>query len=313
MDKAKKIDQYLRQLPRISDPSACGEHSGKVFLLPSHVDFCVNDATEVRTIGLSPKLDAKVLDLINIIEIDNALDIQYRETDVLTPLVYAESLPDILWHITTQAILFVRVSENALAWIDQTHQNARYGMHPMDQFWLSCSKPLEQVCPGELLCVFNRRVGGWDGSKERPVIELLGAGGHLPTVWDDAIGGVRTLGIKENLQKEMGEELGIDIDDSLINVFGGYVNQVTHELVILAGIELDESLLPMMQGYAIQNIDADTMGIYMGSFNEVMDYYRNDPSYFAGGVRTAPCNFPNQRELMDKVDQFILKMDICKN
>lgn len=171
----------------------------------------------------------------------------------------------------------------------------------MDKFWLPCSKSINSLKEGDKLCIFNRRVGGWDGSHERPVIELLGAGGHVPMIWDEQNSKFHPLSIKENLRKEIYEELGISIIEKNILIFGGYKNEITHELVVLSGIEINDLYLPYIQEYAIQNIDEDTMGIYLGTFEEVIECYRYNPEPFAGGSKTAPCNFPSQLELMNRV------------
>lgn len=86
---------------------------------------------------------------------------------------------------------------------------------------------------------------------------------------------------------------------------------MTHELVVLAGIEIPAEKLPDIESYAIQNLDIDTMGIYLGTFPEVMDYYRKDPDYFAGGRNAAPTNFPNQPELMKIVEAYFSRKGIA--
>lgn len=177
----------------------------------------------------------------------------------------------------------------------------------MDQLWLPCNRSLNEVCVGDVVGVFNRRVAGWDGSQNRPVIELLGAGGHLPTVWNEENCVFEEYSINENMKKEASEELGTPIRDEDITVFGGYVNTVTHELVILVGVEIQDVLLPQMQEYAIQNIDEDTKGIYLGFISEVIADYRKNPEPYAGGLKAAQTNFPNQKELMDRVITFFEK------
>lgn len=133
-----------------------------------------------------------------------------------------------------------------------------------------------------MLCIFNRRVAGWDGSHERPVIELLGAGGHLPTIWDSENECFRELEFKENFHKKITEELGGKVDKKDIVIFGDYQNDATHELVILCGIEIKEEELKSLQEYVIQNIDEDTEGIYLGTFPKTIEYYRKNPAPFAG-------------------------------
>ena len=71
--------------------------------------------------------------------------------------------------------------------------------------------------------------------------------------------------------------------------------------MVLCGIEIKEENLRSLQEYAIQNIDEDTEGIYLGTFLETIDYYRKNPTPFAGGEKVAPYNFPNRKELMKRV------------
>ncbi|MBQ7646455.1 MAG: hypothetical protein IJS94_04225, partial [Clostridia bacterium] len=210
----------------------------------------------------------------------------------------------------TQAILYTQVTKSLIEWIKKINNTVKYGKHPMDNFWLLCNRAIGEIKEGDYVCIFNRRVGGWDGSIDRPVIELLGAGGHLPSIWDSSKKQFRTLTIEENLQKEAEEELHLVFKKEKIHVFGGYNNSVTHELVILAGIEVPAESLPDIQSFAINNIEQDTMGLYLGTFSEVMEYYRYNPEYFAGGKKAAPTNFPFCKELMNIVEAYFLKRGI---
>lgn len=296
---------YLQSIPRIKKFHEHTKFAGDVFLLPEFVDFNINLESLIETKGLAPDLDMKIRDLIRIIEIEDSLNISFKCTNVLTPLTYAENQDDIPWHLNTQGILLTKISSATVQWLNEANKNYTYGKHNIDKLWLPFCSPIESVRTGDILCVFNRRVGGWDGSYERPVVELLGAGGHLPSIWDDKNNCFRLLSVQENLKKETKEELGIDISEKNINIFGGYTNNITHELVVLAGIEIDSDRIPMMQKYAFSNTDPNTMGIYLGYFDEVIDYYKKEPNYFAGGAKTAPCNFPNQSELMKRVNSYI--------
>lgn len=292
---------YLAGLPRIYEYAERQSHDSDVFLLPRDVEYNYNTDDLIETYGLDKKIEGKPHDLVRIIEVKDALAIQYNATNVLTPLLYAEYLPDILWHLNTQGILFTKVSAKTIEWIKHTDATVRYGKHAFDKFWLPCCGSVDSIQEGDVLCIFNRRVSGWDGSLERPVVELLGAGGHLPTIWDIEHKTFRMLTFEENLAKEAQEELGFFVDDKNITIFGGYCNSVTHELVVLAGIMLDEKYLPEIQAYAIDNAEEDTQGIYMGRFEEVIQYYQKRPEPFAGGAKAAPTNFPNNKELMDRV------------
>ena len=301
-----KAYNKLMEMPRISEFSFHKNYKKDVFLLPYDVDFDIYEDSQIKTVGLG-KEDYKVRDLIRVIDrVDDALNLQYSYTNVLTPLMYAESLDDILWHITTQGILFTKISKETIDWIASSNNKySVYGKHKMDQLWLPCSCPIKALNSGEIIGVFNRRVSGWDGSHERPVIELLGAGGHLPTVWNEREGGFREYSIINNMKKEASEELGILIEDNNIVVFGGYKNYLTHELVILVGVEIKDSLLPAIQDYAVRNIDEDTQGIYLGRITDVLNDYTRNPEPYAGGRNAVSTNFPNQTELMKKVYSFL--------
>ncbi len=300
----KNANTYLHQLARISSIKEAASLNHDVFLLPQEISFSYRNDHLIETSGLG-KLDNKPRDLIRVIKIIDALNISYSNTNVLTPLAFAEQLKDIPYHITTQAILFFRVDTSTLKWIRNIISKKTYGKHIWDQFWLPFSKPIDTVKPGEILCIFNRRVGGWDGTPERPVIELLGAGGHLPHVWDDNKRLFRQLRIRENIVKELHEELGLEIEEKNVTVFGGYENHLTHELVILCGEELNTNTVRKIQEYAVQNIDENTQGIYLGTFTEVINFYKKTPEPFAGGSKAAPYNFPNNEELMLRATKYM--------
>lgn len=301
----KSANDYLHAIPRISGLRDAQKYLGEdVFLLPKTVNYEYQKNDLIRTCGLSKKWDKKERDLIRVIKVEDALTIKYRKSNVLTPLAYAESLTDIPWHLNTQAILFSRISQKSIEWIKEELLKNRYGKHEFDQFWLPFCGDIKNLNPGNIICIFNRRVAGWDGSHDRPVIELLGAGGHLPTIWDERNECFRELKIRENIQKEFSEELGGEISENNIIVFGGYKNDVTHELVVLCGAEVKEEKLRSLQEYAILNIDEDTKGIYLGTFAETMNYYRDNPIPFAGGKKAFFCNFPNQEDLMKRVMEY---------
>lgn len=298
----EKANEYLHSIPQISKVEEAKKYAGRdVLLFSEKASFTFRSDNLVITNGLGLKCDKKIRDLIRVIKVENAIDIKYEKTNILTPLMFAESSSDIPWHLNTQGILLTRVSQKTIEWIKSEIKTNKYGKHEFDKFWLPFCKNIEEVKAGDVLCIFNRRVAGWDGSHERPVIELLGAGGHLPTIWDNQKEKFRELGVIENLQKEFTEELGGKIDKNDIVIFGGYQNDVTHELVVLCGIEIKEENLRSLQEYAIQNIDEDTEGIYLGTFLETIDYYRKNPTPFAGGEKAAPYNFPNRKELMKRV------------
>lgn len=300
-----KANDYLHIIPQISKVEDAKRFKDKdVFLFSDKARFVYRDDNLVETFGLGDRYDKKLRDLIRVINVTDALNIKYERTNILTPLMFAEISNNIPWHLNTQGILFTKISEESLDWIKREIQADKYGKHRFDKFWLPFCKNIDDVKPGEVLCIFNRRVAGWDGSHERPVIELLGAGGHVPTVWDSEQGCFRELDFKENFQKEYIEELGGKINKEDIVIFGGYQNDVTHELVVLCGIEIKEKDLISLQEYAIQNIDEDTEGIYIGTFAETIEYYQKNPVPFAGGKEAAPYNFPNRKELMERAIKY---------
>lgn len=53
----------------------------------------------------------------------------------------------------------------------------------------------------------------------------------------------------------------------------------------MCGIEIEDKVLKTMQEYAIQNIDEDTKGIYLGTFKDTIQYYCKNPTPFAGGLK----------------------------
>lgn len=114
MISADAAYEYLNKIPRITSYSQKYLYSGQVFLLPYNVSFEIDENSCIKTSGLGKKWDNKSQDLLTIIEIQNAFEMKYRLTNVLTPLVYAESRSDILWHITTQGLFLQRFRKRHL-------------------------------------------------------------------------------------------------------------------------------------------------------------------------------------------------------
>lgn len=302
-----EANDYLHSIPLVGSIEEAKDYDdNNVLLFYDDVKFYFREEDSlIQTYGLGEKWDYKIRDLIRVIKIIDPLNIKYEKTNILTPLIYTDICEDIPYHLNTQGILFSKVTKSTIDWIKKEDSKNRYGLHSFDKFWLPFSKDLQKIREGDVICIFNRRVAGWDGSQDRPVIELLGAGGHLPTVWDNETKSFRELEIIENFQKEFNEELGGKVSRKNIVIFGGYENKVTHELVVLCGVEIDESSLRSLQEYAIQNIDEDTKGIYLGTFNETINFYRKNPAPFAGGAKAAPTNFPNNRKLMERVSKYL--------
>ncbi len=301
---------YLESCQRIQRLEERTKYHEDVLLLPQHLGLQLYSSHNVSTIGMGEALDKKQKDILRIIEIEDALNASYRETNVISPSVYVHSLTDIPYHITTQGFLISKLSEPTIEWIKQEQEirKQEYHLHPIDDFWLPFSRPLESIHPGEVVCIFNRRVGGWDGSPDSPVIELLGAGGHLQSVWDNNQNRFISRTIQDNLRKEFSEEIGHIICDNDITFIGGFENETTHELVLFSCIYVIDTEIPQIQKYALHNIQEDTNGIHIGTFFETMRYYQQHPQYFAGGAHAAPTNFPNNKQLMNKVTSYIRSM-----
>ncbi len=305
-----RAQRYLELLPRIQDLNQRHEFQDDVLLLPEQIGLSLHHDNNVKTVGMGNKLDKKTKDLLRIIEIEDALNAIYHETNVLSPSVFVHEQLSIPYHITTQGFLISRLSEGIIRWIKEEQQIklSDYGKHEMDQFWLPCSRSLDEIMPGETVCIFNRRIGGWDGTPDKPVIELLGAGGHLQSVWDDMSGKFISRTLTDNLRKEFDEEIGLKISDDEITCIGGFENSRTHELVLFSCISIQDTSIPAIQNYAFQNYNEDTDGIYIGTFEETMRYYKENPVNFAGGIHAAPTNFPNNIEIMKRIREHIMNI-----
>lgn len=309
----KEATQYLKKLKRVSTVEEASQYDEDVLLLPENVDILVYENSNVKTIGIDKSRDIKVKDLLRIIQVDDAQRMHYKELNVLSPSVYVHSLSEKPWHITTQGFLVTKISKKIRIYIEEECKRSEkhYNKHEMDKFWLPCSKPLEHISDDDLVCIFNRRISGWDGSIERPVVELLGAGGHLQAIWDAKKCIFKNRSFDDNLMKEFDEEIGLELSDNDIKCIGGFKNDKTQEMVVFSCVYIDDQKIPEIQRYALDNLDEDTDGIYLGSFQETMKYYRNSPSFFAGGNQAASTNFPNNDFIITGIcDLFSVKNDI---
>lgn len=89
-----------------------------VFLLPQTVRYEFSEDNLFDLKGISEKWDKKRIDLIRVIQVSDALNIKYQCTNVLTPLAYAESRKDILWHLNTQGVFVSKIVHGEiLQWI----------------------------------------------------------------------------------------------------------------------------------------------------------------------------------------------------
>ena len=297
---------YINSLPRIQNIGQEKQHPGDVLLLPADVVLQIDNNSNAILSGFSDACDPNAKDILRVIELHDAINLHYTETSIISPSMYVHSVDDKPWHITTQCIIVTHLSKDGMAWVaeENNHLDSYYSKHEMDHFWLPCSRPLSAITESDVIYILNRRVSGWDGSPERPVIELLGAGGHLQAIWNGNKFVSRDL--KDNLKKEFSEEIGLDVREDDIQCIGGFENKKTHELVVLFCVLIDERKLPEIHQHALGNVGEDTDGLYLGVFSDVIDQYRTDPLYFAGGCDAAPTNFPNNSPLMQKCLAMIL-------
>lgn len=268
-------------------------------LFPEEFDLKYTNDDSIKTIGLG-KLDAKQKDLLHIIEIEDALSMKFKYLNLFSPRTFAESLESIAPHCTVQGIIISRVTKNTKDIIYDLEENYKYNKHDEDSLWVG-DKGINELNEGDTLMIMNRRVGGWDGSLTRPVIELLGAGGHIPTL----VKGERfyTLTPEETIKKEVEEEIGLFIKNDNLLQIGGFHNKVSNELVILYGIFIEDEELMSIQKNAYNNIEENTDGIYIGEINSVMNKYLTNAEPFAGGENAKPTNFPSNNALMKKIMQ----------
>lgn len=302
-----KATMAIRSLRRITqnDIKFQTDLSKQVLLLPSNVDIIIDDDQYVKTRGLGD-LDNKKKDLLTHIRIIEPLNLIYDNTNVLMPRTYAESLNPIPEHVSIQCLVFAKIDCDTATFINETNERNPYGKVAHDQFIISRNNNV-RVKDGDVLYIMNRRVGGWDGSLDRPVIELLCAGGHLATYWDSKSKSFKPADPIANLQREFSEELKIDVEEESFSVFGGFHNKKSNELVVLCGAFITGAEIASIFENAQKNIKENLAGIYVGYFDEVISMYLEDASPFAGGEGAKLTNFPNQDALMEKVIAYLKK------
>lgn len=301
LEATEAIKSLKRILP--NELNSQTNFGAQVLLLPSNVKIQIENNQQVETNGLGD-LDKKKKDLLTHIKIIDPLNLLYENTNVLMPRTYAESLTPIPEHISVQCLIFAKVDCDTANFINETNKSNPYGKTQYDQFVITQKKNI-QVKFGDIVYVMNRRVGGWDGSIDRPVIELLGAGGHLATYWDSKDNCFKPANFIDTLQREFKEELKINIDKENFSVFGGFHNKKSNELVVLCGAFIDETEVVSIFDNAKNNIEEDLAGIYIGYFDEIISMYLEDASSFAGGNKAKASNFPNQDLLMKKVISYL--------
>lgn len=310
MIENKNATDFLRELPRIKSitDDILINKSKKHLCLPDNVTIQYMNDDYVKVKGLSEKLDNKKnQDLLTHIKIEDALNVKYKKTNVYVPKVYAESLDPIIQHMTVQAIVISKV-DNSINELIEMIENNCYGKTEYDNIWIGNKAKYEKLEINDLLYIMNRRVGGWDGSLERPVIELLGAGGHLPTIWIEEKNIFQEMDIGECLVKEFEEEIKYKLSESNINKIGGFHNKLTNELVVLCIVVIPCKEIIEIYKNSLNNINENIDGIYLGLFDDVMDFYDRNSDYFAGGYDAKPFNFPNQKDLMRRIHEFLEKL-----
>lgn len=276
-----------------------------VLLLPSDVEILYMENNLLQTSGLGFKLDQKNKDLLRMINIDES-SLNYTETVTLMPRTFAESLPEIPAHISVQSLFFTIITKESIKLIEKINDISKYSKTSYDQLWLPGNKKIEDISAGDILYITNRRIGGWDGSPDRPVIELLGAGGHLPSIWSSTSKSFVTMDIEENLIKEIREEFGLSIDKKCMQKLGQFHNKVSNELVFVFGVFINADILEDLFSFTIKNEKENINGIYLGEFSNVISLYKEKPEYFAGGAAGAKTNFTTIPSLMQSIQRFLM-------
>lgn len=223
----KEATAELNNLKRIPLEQINQKHPSDVLLYDKADKLFYNEDK------LSDKNNNNLKDLLRVIKINASLNLNFEKTNILTPGVYAEKFHPIPQHISVQSLLFHNLSQENLENLKQLISTADYGKTSYDKMWIGLKTTPETIKSNDLIYLMNRRVGGWDGSTQRPVIELLCAGGHLPTVWIEQTKSFKTLEPIELLKREIAEELGISIPSEKVIKLGGFHNKVSNELVIL--------------------------------------------------------------------------------
>jgi len=288
--------KYLDNIQRIQDISESVNNPNQVLLLPEEVEIDFSEKDMIITKGLG-KLDKKEKDLLTVIKNIDESEGKYEETNILSPRTYLESLVPIPKHLTVQGIIILKVDEDFKDIVSKLKGKFDYAKHEADNLWIG--KPLTEIKQSDTIILMNRRVGGWDGSEERPVIELLGAGGHVGSVFNQTTQRFTIPNPVEIIKIECEEEIGLK--PSNLSQLGSFFNTVSSELVLLFGIEIESKELIEIQNKAWNNIAENTNGIYLGEIKSVMNNYLEDATYFAGGEKAKPTNFPSNDILMNNV------------
>ncbi len=292
---------YLNKLERITSvTNGVGRFEKPVLLFPPVSSLVYTSTDLIKTQGLGT-LDLECKDLLSHILIIDPLNVKYLQTNVLMPRTYAESLSPIPHHISIQAIVFSRLNGQNIDRVFRLLEETEYNKTENDRIWVENNSPRNILKPGEVVIIMNRRVGGWDGERDRPVIELLGGGGHLPTIWDESRKEFVQMEPVEAVIKEFREELGYSLSPENINIIGGFHNDISNELVILCSVSVPCSDIVNIQKGALNNLSQNTDGIYLGTLKGVLKLYLENADAYAGGEKAKASNFPSRPELMKRV------------
>lgn len=299
----KRATELLNNLKRIDFSNLNETFNSDVVLYEEDSKLEYEDNDKVYANNCSHRISLK--DLLRVIKIIDPLSVTYESTNILTPRLYAENSSQIPQHISIQCLMFNRPDCDDLKKIKDIIQHSAYGKTDYDKMWIGLNKEFDEITTKNVLYILNRRVGGWDGSINRPVIELLCTGGHLPTVWDEKNKCFRTLEFLELLTKECNEELGIDIGQEQFKLLGGFHNKVSNELVVLYCIFVSSKQLFDIIDNSKNNIGENIDGIYLGEFDDVIELYNFNASVFAGGEKARNSNFPTNKKLMKRIKNIL--------
>ena len=304
MMKIESATSYLNDIPRITLEDIDKYFDYDVLLGEKDGQYEYLDNDKIRYVKDESTTNMK--DLLRMVRIVDPFTCSYEETHVLMPRVYAQKvLTETPPHMNVQSIMFHVLDEQTLKFIKKEAREVKYDKTDYDRVWIGKNVSIDDLKVGDIIYLMNRRVGGWDGSVDRPVIELLTAGGHLPNVWNENKHCFETLDQKELIIREIEEELKVDLKDEKLTRIGGFHNQHSNALVVLYSTMLDPQEFMNAWNNSKNNIDENTDGMYAGEFNDVMVLYKENPEYFAGGEKAFKTNFPSKDEIMHKIDEVL--------
>lgn len=309
----ERATEYLQKLKRFESlPEQISSLETYVLLSPlnAYLSYKGNGLVRIHasedTQGNSGK---ELSELSNAVEIVDPLNVHYKETKILVLREHLKDLPVIPHILSAQAILLSQVTESGKERILELIDHTNYGKTFYDQIWIEENDPVKSLQPGKTVIIMNRRVGGWAGSPDLPAIELLGAGGHVPAIWNNDLQRFQQMNPLEALLKEFKEELDYVPPVDKIDRIGGFHNLVSNELVILYCVFVPFDAITEIQNGARGNHREKLDGIYLGMLEETMELYLENPKPFAGGEEARNSNFPNHPILMERIYQRVKKRD----